>query len=258
MSNKREREKRREERLQEETKVSSADRRGRLLQLGAGAVFLVIVAVVVLIVVNSAGSGSGGDAKNLEEVATVNKLLAGIPQEEMVLGDPKAKVNLIEFGDLQCPFCKAASEEVLPQVIEKQVRSGKAKITFRNFTIIGPESVPSGAATLAAGLQQRGWTYLELWYRNQGKENSGYVTEEFMNAIAKGAGVKDLAKWNKERQNKKLTKEIAETTEQAQNFGFTGTPSFAIQGPSTNGIELLSTSAAGSAQAIEEEIEKAG
>ena len=67
MSNKREREKRREQRLQEETKVDAGERRTRLLQFGAGAVFLVIVAVVVLIVVNGSSS-SGGDATNLKEV----------------------------------------------------------------------------------------------------------------------------------------------------------------------------------------------
>jgi protein-disulfide isomerase len=254
MSNKREREKRREERLQEETKVDTKDRRARLLQLGAGAVFLVIVAVVVLIVVNSANSGSGGDTK-LEEVAAVDSIFAGVPQDGMVLGDPKAPVNLIEFGDLQCPFCKAFSEEVLPQVVENQVKKGKVKITFKNLTIIGPESVPAGAAALAAGNQGRGWSYLELFYRNQGKENTGYVTEEFMKAVAKGAGVKNMAQWEKERKSKKVAKEIVKTTEQAETFGFEGTPSFAIKGPSTNGVELVGT--ATTPEQIEEAIEDA-
>jgi protein-disulfide isomerase len=224
MSNKREREKRREERVAAEQQVSSEDRRARLLQLGAGAVFLAIVVVVVLIVANSGSSSSGGDPNNLKEIAQVNKLLAGAHQENLVVGDPKAKVNLLEYGDLQCPFCKAFSEEVLPEVIENKVKSGEAKITFRNFTIIGPESVPAGAAAIAAGNQGRGWTFLELFYRNQGEERSGYVTDEFLGSIAKGAGVKNIAK-------------------------------FAIEGPSANGVELLGTpSTSGD---IEEAIEKA-
>jgi protein-disulfide isomerase len=255
MSNKREREKRREERLQEETKVDTGERRTRMLQLGAGAVFLVIVAVVILIVVNS-NSSSGGDASNLKETGTVDALLKGIPQENLVLGDPKAKVELSEYGDLQCPVCKAYSEEVLPQVIENQVKAGQAKIVFRNFTIIGPQSLPAGAAALAAGAQGRGWNYLELFYRNQGKENSGYAEDEFLTAIAKGAGIKDIAKWNEERKGAKFTSEVTKTTEQAQKFGFTGTPSFAVKGPNSNGTELLGTP--GSAGEIEEAIEKAG
>ena len=238
MSNKREREKRREERLQTETKVDSGERRTRLLQVGAGAVFLAIVAVVALIVANSGGDG-GGDASNLKEVATADSLVNGVPQDEMVLGKPSAKVELIEYGDLQCPVCKGYSEEILPQVVENKVKNGEAKVVFHNYTIIGPESVPAGAAALAAGAQKRGWNYLEVFYRNQGKENDGYIDDEFLTAVAKAAGVKDIAQWNKDRKSKKFLNKVSETTAQAQKYGFTGTPSFAITGPSTNGVELL-------------------
>lgn len=240
MSNKREREKRREQRLQEETKVDAGERRTRLLQFGAGAVFLVLVAVVVLIVANSGGSG-GGDAANLKEVSEVDSLVSGVPQKRMILGKPEAKVELLEFGDLQCPVCKAYSEEILPQVIENKVDNGEAKISFQNFTIIGEQSKPAGAAALAAGEQGRGWNYLELFYRNQGEENSGYATDEFLTGVAKAAGVKDIARWDKERKSSKLIKEVEASTAQAQRYGFTGTPSFAIRGPNSNGTELLGT-----------------
>ena len=236
MSNKKEREKRREERLQEESKVSTGDRRTKMLQLGAGVAFLAIVAVVVPIVANSGGD-SGGDAENLQEVAAAESVVNGIEQNGMVLGDPNAKVELIEYGDMQCPVCKAYSEEVLPQVIENQVRTGKAKMVFHNFTIIGPQSKPAGAAVLAAGEQGRGWDYLEVFNRNQGAENSEYADDEFLTAVAEAAGVKDIEQWDQDR--KRLEKKVEQTTEQAQNFGFTGTPSFAIKGPGTNGIELL-------------------
>lgn len=254
MSNKREREKRREERLQAETKVDDTDRRKRLLQYGAGAAFLVVVAVVVLIVVSASSSDSGGDTQ-LEGVAATDSLLAGVEQERLVVGDPKAPVNLIEFGDLQCPVCKTYSEEILPPIINGAVKSGDAKITFRNFTIIGPESVPAGTAAIAAGTQGRGWNFLELFYHNQGKENGGYITEEFLTSLAKGAGVKDIAKWNQERESKKLREEVEQTTEQAETFGFTGTPSFAIEGPNTNGVELLGSP--GDTPTIEQAIEDA-
>jgi protein-disulfide isomerase len=254
MSNKKEREKRREQRLQEETKVDAKDRRTRLLQLGAGAVFLVVVAVAVAVVVNSSGSSSGGDAGNLEEIGAVDSLVGSTPQKGLAIGSPTAKVKLFEYGDLQCPFCKAYSEEVLPKVIEGPVRQGQAQIVFRNFTIIGPDSSPAGAAALAAGAQGRGWNYIELFYRNQGKENSGYVTDEFLSAIAKGAGVKNMAKWDEERKSAKLTNEVTKTTEQAQKFGFTGTPSFAIEGPGTNGVELITPQTSGE---VEEAIDSA-
>lgn len=254
MSNKREREKRREERLREEERVDTTDRRTRLLQLGAGAVFLVIAVVVVLIIVNSSSSESGGDTK-LEEVASVHKLVDGIPQKNLVLGDPKAKVHLIEFGDLQCPICRAYSEQVLPEIIQKRVRTGEITLEFRNFIIIGEDSTPAGEAAVAAGNQGKGWQFIELWYRNQGVENSGYVTEPFIESIAKGAKIPDLAKWNKERKEQTAAEALEKTTKEAQGFGMNGTPSFAIEGPGTKGIELLGTGE--SAGRLEEDIEKA-
>jgi len=254
MSNKKEREKRREERLAEEAKASSGDRRTRLLQIGAGAVFVAIIVVVVVIVIAGFCSNNRGDAENLQEVSQVDSLVQGIPQTKLVLGDTKAPVELIEYGDLQCPVCKAYSEEILPPIVEKQVKEGKAKIIFRNFLIIGPESLPAGAAAIAAGNQGRGWNFLELFYRNQGKENGGYVTDDFIEAVAKGAGVKDIAKFNQERTSKAVEEEANRTTEQAETLGFGGTPSFAIKGPNSNGLELLGTPE--SSGELEEEIEK--
>lgn len=231
--------------------MSEGDRRTRLMQLASGAVFLAIVAVVALIVINS--SDSGGDAENIAGAAEVNRSLSGIPQSEMVLGDPKAPVELVEFGDLQCPVCKGFSEEILPPIIENQVKNGEAKIDFRNFTIIGPQSVDAGAAALAAGVQGRGWNYVELFYENQGIEGSGYADDAFLEAVAKAAGVNDLAKWNQDR--KRLRAQVEKTTQEAQELGFNGTPSFAIKGPSTKGLETLGTP--NSTAAIEEAIEEA-
>jgi protein-disulfide isomerase len=228
------------------------ERRRRLLQMAAGAAFLGLAVVLVLIVVNSADSG--GDAKHIEGKADVDRLLAGIPQQAMTLGDPGAPVTLIEFGDLQCPVCAGYAKEILPPIIENQVKNGEAKIDFRNLVIIGDESIPAGAAALAAGAQRRGWNYLELFYRNQGAERSGYVTDEFMRAVAEAAGVKDLAKWNQDR--RKLTGEVEKTTEEAGKLGYSATPSFAVEGPGVKGLELLGTPE--STGALEEAIAAAG
>ena len=118
--------------------------------MAAGAVFLAVVAVAVLIVLSASG-GEGGDAENLEGAAEIDSLLRGIPQQGLALGDPEAAVEVIEYGDLQCPVCKAYSEEILPPIIENQVKKGDARLVFRNFTFIGAQSPTAGAAALAAG-----------------------------------------------------------------------------------------------------------
>lgn len=254
MSGKGSREARREERLRVESEDQSQDRRRRLLlQIGSAAVFLAVAAVAVLIVIS--GNESNGGDTNLEDVGLVANQLKGIPQNGLVLGKPSAKVTLYEFGDLKCPVCKGFSEEIVPSVIDSKVRSGEATIEFKNFTIIDEESTPAGAAAIAAGEQGRGWNFIELFYRNQGPETSSYVNDEFLTEIARGAGVPDIATWNKDRKNPKTPAEVESTTQEAEKLGFTGTPSFAVEGPGSNGLETLGTP--GSSGALEEAIEAA-
>lgn len=231
-----------------------ARRRENLIKLGSAAVFIAIAAVAVLIVVNQSDD-SGGDAASVEGAAEVREELAGIEQEGLVLGDPTAKVTVIEFGDLQCPFCKAVSEDVIPPVIESKVRSGLARLDFRNFTILGDESVDAAAAAVAAGEQGRGWDFVELFYRNQGVEASGYVTDEFLTSIARTAGVPDLAKWDEDRTSRATLGQISRTNEEAERLGLSGTPSFVLVGPGTDGMESLGTP--GSAADLEAAIDDA-
>jgi protein-disulfide isomerase len=231
------------------------ERRKLLLQIGSAAVFLAIVAVAVLIVVS--GSKTDGGDTSLEDVALVKRELRGIPQSGLTLGEETAPVTLVEFGDLQCPVCKSYAEGIVPEVIDSKVRSGEAKIEFRNFTIINHESVTAGAAALAAGQQGRGWNFVELFYRNQGIEASGYVTNEFLTEIARGAGVADLARWNRDRKDQASSlREVRRSSEEAQRLGLTGTPSFAVAGPQSDGMEVLGTP--GSAGVLAEAIEAAG
>jgi protein-disulfide isomerase len=220
--------------------VEAGDRRTRLLRLAAGAAFLTMALVLVLIVIQSSSGGDGGDTR-LEGVQEINRGLQGIPQSGVTLGDPSAPVELVEFADLQCPFCRAQAEDILPAVIEGPVARGEARIAFRNFTIIGEQSAPAAAAALAAGAQGRGWNFVEIFYRNQGSENSGYADDEFLTAVARAAGVDDIARWNEERVSTKFTKQVEAQFAEAERLGFTGTPSYTIQGPGTDGLETLPT-----------------
>lgn len=254
MSGRNDREARREERLREDDQAGAEERRQRLIKLGSAAAFLALVVVAVLIVV-SQNQSSGGDS-SLEGVAEVKQQLSGIPQDGMVLGEPRAKTMLVEFGDLQCPVCKGYAAEILPPVIENQVRSGEARLDFRNFTIIDANSTPAGAAAVAAGEQGRGWNFVELFYKNQGIEGTDYVTDAFLTSIAKGAGVPDIAKWNSDRKSKRVLKVVAGTTAEAEQLGFGGTPSFAVEGPSTSGLQPIGTPE--STEALESALSDAG
>jgi protein-disulfide isomerase len=254
MSNQRDREKRREERIAAEKQAAGGDRRTRLLQFAAGGVFLAVIIVVVVIIVAGSGS-SGGDSSNLVEGKEVSTLLKGIPDNATILGKATAPVKLYEYGDLQCSACKYYSEEILPKIMENQIKNGEVSLTFRNFVIIGPDSIPAGEAALAAGAQNMGWKYIETWYRNQGGENSGYVTKDFVESMAKYVGIPNVSKFMQEWEGEKYKKQVESTSGQAEKFGFSATPSFAIEGPNSNGIELLGTPQ--TTGAIEEAIKKA-
>ena len=108
----------------------SSERTRRLALLG-GAAVLALVAVVVAIVI----SQGGGDDDNAEpaagggspasDTAEVTDSFEGIPQRSVTLGDPDAPATLIEFADLQCPFCAQYATDALPAVVDQFVRTGR-------------------------------------------------------------------------------------------------------------------------------------
>jgi protein-disulfide isomerase len=230
--------------------------RTRRLRLTLGVAFTVVVAAATMAAISATATKPSAGASEVGGVRAVESLLGAIPQKNLTLGDAGAPVELIEYGDLQCPICKQAAEVELSRVIRAQIADGKAKLTFRNFLIMGPQSLPAGAAAIAAGEQGRGWSFIELFLRNQGEENSGYVSGAFLESIATAAGVEDLARWNEARRSQKVQARVMATSRGAEKLDLTGTPTFAIRGPRTHGLKILGTP--GSAAAIERAVREAG
>jgi protein-disulfide isomerase len=212
--------------------------RKRRIQYLSLAAFAAVAVIVALIVISQSGGGSSKPPSSVAGVSQVNAELSGLTQSGQVLGDPSAPVTVVEFGDPQCPVCKAFSEQIAPELISTQVKTGKVKYQFQPYIIIGPDSKPAMRAALAAGEQQRFWTYLQLFYLNQGEENSGYVTDDFLTNIAKAAGVRDIDRWNQSRNSSQWDTTLANGTNQAESLGFNGTPSILVEGP--NGQKPLS------------------
>lgn len=236
-----ERERLRAERQAAESGDAAALQRKRRVQYLTLAAFAAVAVIVALIVISQSGGddgGGGGTPANVAGAAQVDAELQGIPQQGQTLGEASAPVTVTEFGDPQCPVCRAFSEQVAPQLIAGDVKSGAVNYTYEPFLIIGPDSKPAMKAVLAAGDQGRFWNYLQLFYANQGEENSGYVTDDFLTSIAKGAGVKDLGAWNRSRNDPKWDAVLDKGSSEAQGFGFNGTPSIVVQGP--NGTKPLS------------------
>jgi protein-disulfide isomerase len=233
----------RAERQAVESQEAGALARKRRLQYLIIAGFAAVAVIVALIVISQSGgddndNGGGGSPTNVRGTAQVDAELSGITQQGQVLGDANAPVTVTEFGDPQCPVCAAFSEQIAPELISSEVKGGSVKYEFQPYIIIGPDSKPAMKAALAAGEQGRFWNYLQLFYRNQGEENSGYVTDAFLTSIANAAGVSDIDKWNQSRNSSQWDSVLANGTNQAESLGFNGTPSIFVRGP--NGQKALS------------------
>lgn len=231
------------------------DRRRRLYLLGL-VVGLAIIGAVVAIAVTG---GSGATSKSLltsgagpastpaapttsspsaptavqtpEKVPganAVNALLTGIPSQGTALGNPAAPLTLEEFADLQCPYCREFEVSVLPDLIQRYVRAGKLRVVFSDISILGPDSSKAASYAAAAGLQNKLWPYIELWYQNQRQENTGYVTPSYLLHIATGIPGLDGARAARDSSSAWVQRQLAAADSAATKSKVNSTPSFLI------------------------------
>jgi len=113
------------------------------------------------------------------------------------------------------------------KIVENFVDTGKVKIMFKDFTIIGPDSVSAAHFAHCAGEQEKFWEYHNILYTNWAGENNGWASNynllEFANEL--GLDMNELKKCNNENRYKSL---IESSNSDAQLLGLTGTPAFFV------------------------------
>jgi protein-disulfide isomerase len=218
----------------ERAQAAAAQRRRRLMTLGG-----VLAAAAVVVVVAILVSGGGGDnASDRPQAAQTSsgaipgqkesaEMLAGIPQKGIYLGKADAPVRLVEFADLQCPICREYSLQSLPQLVQDYVRTGKVRMEFRNLSFLGPDSITAGRAAAAAAQQNKLWNFADVFYYNQGEENSGYVTQEFIDRINKAAGV-DSAEADAFAKSDASQEPLGAANTMANQLGVNATPTILV------------------------------
>lgn len=192
---------------------------------------LLAVAAVVLIAAVGIGVGvglaGGGGSSTLKQTATVNTLLRGIPQHGNTLGSPSAPVTLVEYVDMQCPYCDAFERQVLPTLVRNYIRPGNVKLVVRPLAFIGPDSARGRNAIVAAGRQDKFFHLMELLYFNQGAENSGWLSEGMVERAAKAVGL-DLPRFNADRTSSSSTTVTSAFDTLATRQGVHSTPSIFV------------------------------
>jgi protein-disulfide isomerase len=220
----------REQREQAERKA--AERRRRLLQLGGALALAAVVVVVAAVLLGGGGESDGtpasGGAPSAAQSREVGAMFAGISQRGTVLGDPDAPATLTEFADLQCPFCAEYATAVLPTVIRDYVRPGRLKLDLQLMSFLGPDSVRAAKMAAAAGMQDRMWPFAELFYRNQGEENSGYVTDAYLRGIGSAVPGLDVERAMRDRDSPEAARAVEGVTRTAERAGVNSTPTFLV------------------------------
>jgi protein-disulfide isomerase len=236
-------------RLEQERARAEHARRQRRLRIVGGVMLLAVVVVAIAIVVSSRGGGSNTatglqtGAAATQTVNQVNAMLSGIPQSGAVLGNPKAPVTVDYYGDLECPICRDFTLSAgWPQLVANEVRQGKAKVVYRAFQTATPDATTfqtQQVAALAAGKQQKFWNFMELFYHQQGAEDSGYVTEDYLTGLAKQAGV-NVNTWQTDRKDPTLAAQVQSDAQAGQTAGVSGTPTLILTGPTGKTTALTS------------------
>lgn len=245
----------RQQRLAQERERAERARRQRRLQMIVGVVVAAVVVVGIAIAI-SVGSGSNKkapaatSAKARQIAATVASALNGIPQNGNRLGSPSAKVTVTEYGDLQCPICAQFAQGAEKQLIAGEVRSGKVALVYRSLctaTCNYNQSlfVPQQTAAIAAGLQNKEWNYVELFYNEQGAEGTPYVNDAFLNGLATQIPGLNYQAWSAARGRSSLAGQVTADEQAAATKGFNSTPTLLFSGPkgtqSVNGDVPYST-----------------
>jgi protein-disulfide isomerase len=208
-----------------------------------------------LVLVSQLGAREAGSAERKSAVPaeTTATGLAGIPQRGLALGAPNAPVTLVEYADLQCTYCGQWARQAFPELVDEYVRPGKLRIVFRGLAFVGPESETALRAALAASHQNRLWDLVELVYLNQGAENSGWVSHEFLAGLGRSIGGLDADRMLADAGSSAVDRAIADAARRARAAGVPGTPAFEL-GP-TGGplrrLEVESLDAAGIRPAID-------
>ena len=202
--------------------------RARLYQLGAVIVTAAAVTAVLVAVLTAGSTSQLAPGKPVPAAAQTLALFAGIPQHGIALGDPRAPVTLVEFGDLQCPACAQVATDTLPAIVSRYVRSGRAALEFRALDFIGADSRRAASMALALAEQGRLWQFIELAYHNQGLENSGYVSDRYLRALAAAIPGVDYSRALAARNSAAVRAQLEQARALARQAHIASTPAFEL------------------------------
>ncbi|KKW46724.1 MAG: hypothetical protein A3A43_00165 [Candidatus Liptonbacteria bacterium RIFCSPLOWO2_01_FULL_56_20] len=160
-----------------------------------------------------------------------------IRERDVILGDPKAPVTIIEYGDYQCPFCGRFFEQTEPLIKDNYVRTGKASMIYRNYAFLGSESTKAAEAAECAKDQGKFWLYHDAIYAAEvkdGVEGNGNLNRDLFLRLAREAGL-DAGAFTACYDGNKYADAVANERRAAEGDGVDSTPTTFVNTQKING-----------------------
>ena len=144
-----------------------------------------------------------------------------------VLGNPNASITLVEFGDYQCHYCHVFFESIEGKIMKNYIETGKVKMIFKDYNIIGKDSVKASQGAHCANDQGLFWEYHDILYSNWTGENNGWASGANLANYAQEISL-EMNQWTDCMSQQKHSKTILDSNEDAKKLQLTGTPAFFV------------------------------
>lgn len=170
-----------------------------------------------------------------DSVEVAEELPRNITQSNS-MGDLKAPIHIIEYGDYQCPYCLKFWAETEPKIVEEYVNTGKVYFEFRAYPILGPESFTAAEGAYCAGDQGKFWEFHDTLFHNWTGENVGDFTQEKLTRYATALGL-DVQVFESCISEGKYAGRVEQDKAQAEADGVYATPTLFINGIKVEGAQ---------------------
>lgn len=166
------------------------------------------------------------------------KINIAISPTDPVLGDPNAKLTIIEFSDFQCPYCEQLYKNVEKQLIKEYVDTGKAKFVYKQLPLVGlhENALSAANASLCAKEQNKFWEYHDKLFEIQGTGSSDALSVSNLKKYAVDLRL-DSSKFDNCFDNKKYDSQIQADIAEANKNGINGTPFTVVGTTPVNGAQ---------------------
>ena len=101
-------------------------------------------------------------------------------------GSSDAPVTVVVFSDFQCEDCAAFARDVQPALESDFIEPGIVRLAYRQYPLVGGESIRAAEASECAALQGKFWEYHTVLYGWQGAANVGNFSDELLEQLAIG------------------------------------------------------------------------